>query len=66
MYWKSAEIQGKFVPRRRRPYNIVGILGNRMYKLADEKGVLKASINEELLKLYKDYSWMEPVIIIEQ
>ena len=66
MYWKLAETQEKFVLRRRGPYDIVDILGNRTYKLADEKGVLKAPINGDLLKLYKDYSWMEPVVVIEQ
>ncbi len=52
--------------QRRGPYDIVGVLGNGTYKLADEKEVLKASINGDLLKLYKDYSWIEPVVIIEQ
>ncbi len=66
MYWKPAETQGKFVPRRRGPYDIIGVLGNGTYKLADEKGVLKAPINGDLLKLYKDYSWMEPVVVIDQ
>ena len=66
MYQKPAETQGKFVPRRRGPYDIISVLGNRTYKLADEKGVLKASINGDLLKLYKDYSWMEPVVVIDQ
>ncbi len=55
MYWKPAKIQGKFVPWRYRPYDIVNILGNETYKLADEKGVFKALINRDLLKLYKDY-----------
>ncbi len=66
MYWKLAETQGKFVLRRRGPYDIMGVLGNGTYKLADKKGVLKASINGDLLKLYKDYSWMELVVVIEQ
>ena len=66
MYWKPAETQGKFVPRRQGPYDIIGVLDNRTYKLADEKGVLKAPINGDLLKLYKDYSWMEPVVVIDQ
>src|SRR6266542_1505876 len=65
MYWKLAETQGKFMSRRQGSYDIVGVLGNRTYKLADEKGVLKAPINGDLLKLYKDYSWMEPVVVIE-
>ena len=66
MYWKLVETQGKFVLRRRGPYDIISVLSNRTYKLADEKGVLKASINGDLLKLYKDYSWIELVVIIEQ
>ncbi len=65
IYWKLAETQEKFVSWCREPYDIMGILGNRIYKLADEKEVLKALINEDLLKLYKDYSWMEPVVVID-
>ena len=66
MYWKLAETQGKFVPWYRGPYNIVGVLNNGTYKLADEKRVLKALINGDLLKLYKDYFWMESVVVIDQ
>ena len=44
---------------------IIGILDNEMYKLADEKEVLKVLINGDLLKLYKDYFWIEPVVIID-
>ncbi len=65
MYWKPAETQGKFVLWRHGPYDIVSILSNEIYKLADEKGVLKIPINGDLLKLYKDYSWMKPIVIID-
>jgi len=33
----------------------MGVLDNGTYKLADEKGVIKALINGDLLNLYKDY-----------
>ena len=64
MYWKLVKIQGKFVLWHREPYDIIGVLDNRTYKLADKKGVLKALINGDLLKLYKDYFWMESIVII--
>ncbi len=42
----------------------MSILGNKTYKLANKKEVLKALINKDLLKLYKDYIWMKSVVII--
>ncbi len=42
MWWISARTQGKFVPQRKGPYKVVAILGNGTYKLADERGTLKA------------------------
>ena len=47
------------------PYEIVAILGNSTYKLADECKILKVPINEDLLKLYKSYEFIEPIIIID-
>ncbi len=66
MYWKPAETQEKFVSWHRGLYDIVGVLDNGTYKLADKKGVLKALINGDLLKLYKNYFWIEPVVVIDQ
>jgi len=34
----------------------MSVLNNNIYKLADEKGLLKALINKDLLKLYINYS----------
>ncbi len=65
MWWTSARTQGKFVPQRKGPYEVIAILGNRTYKLADECGTLKAPINRDLLKLYKDYEFLEPIIVID-
>ena len=39
MYWKLTETQEKFVLRHHGPYDIMGILGNRTYKLADDVGL---------------------------
>jgi len=36
MWWTPARTQRKFIPRRKGPYEIVAILGNGTYKLADE------------------------------
>ena len=64
MWWMPARTQGKFVPRRKGPYEVVVILGNDTYKLADEHGTLKALINGDLLKLYKGYDFLEPIVVI--
>src|SRR6266542_6026926 len=65
MWWTPACTQGKFVPRRKGPYEVVAILGNKSYKLVDERGTLKASINGDLLKLYKSYEFLEPIVVID-
>ncbi len=36
MWWTPARTQGKFVPRRKGPYEIIAILRNSTYKLANE------------------------------
>jgi len=53
------------VSRRKGSYEIVAILENGTYKLADERETLKASINKDLLKLYKSYEFMESIIVID-
>src|SRR6266498_2812333 len=55
MWWIPARTHGKFVPRCKGPYEVVAILENDSYKLADERGTLKAPINRDLLRLYKSY-----------
>ena len=65
MWWIPAQTQGKFVPQRKGPYEIVAILENGTYKLADECGTLKTPINGDLLKLYKSYDFLEPIIVID-
>ncbi len=65
MWWIPARTQGKFIPQRKGPYEIVAILGNRTYKLADERETLKAFINGDLLKLYKSYEFLEPIVVID-
>ncbi len=47
MWWISTRIQEKFVPRCKGPYEVVAILGNGTYKLADEHETLKALINRD-------------------
>jgi len=65
MWWTPARTQGKFVPQRKGPYEVVAILENETYKLADERGTLKAPINGNLLKLYKSYDFLELIVIID-
>ncbi len=65
MWWTPARTQGKFVPRRKGPYKVVAILKNGIYKLADECETLKALINGDLLKHYKSYDFLEPIVIID-
>ncbi len=60
----SAYTQEKFISRCRGLFEIVAILGNSTYKLADEHETLKASINRDLLKLYKSYDFMKPIVVI--
>jgi len=64
MWWTSTWTQEKFVPKHKELYEIVAILGNGTYKLADEHETLKALINRDLLKLYKSYEFMEPIVVI--
>ncbi len=65
MWWISARTQGKFVPQHKGPYEVIAILGNSTYKLADERETLKAPINGDLLKLYKSYEFLKPIIVID-
>ena len=65
MWQTLVQIQGKFVPRRKGSYEIVSILGNGTYKLADEWETLKILINGDLLKLYKSYEFLKPIIVID-
>ncbi len=65
MWWTPARTRGKFVPRRKGPYEVIAILGNRTYKLADECETLKAPINGDLLKLYKSYDFLELIVVID-
>ena len=65
MWWILARTQGKFVPRHKGLYEVIAILRNGTYKLADERGTLKTPINGDLLKLYKDYDFLEPIIVID-
>ena len=60
-----ARIQGKFVPQHKGPYEIVAIFGNSTYKLVNEWEILKAPINGDLLKLYKSYKFIEPIVVID-
>ncbi len=65
MWQTPARTQEKFIPRRKGLYEIVAILRNGTYKLADECETLKAPINEDLLKLYKSYEFMESIVVID-
>ncbi len=65
MWWIPARTQGKFIPRRKGLYEIVAILGNSTYKLADKHETLKVLINGDLLKLYKGYDFLELIVIID-
>ena len=65
MWWTPAKTQGKFVPRRKGPYEVVAVLENGIYKLADEREILKTPINGDLLKLYKGYEFLELIVIID-
>ena len=65
MWQTSARKQGKFVSRRKGSYEVVAILGNSTYKLADEYETLKSPINEDLLMLYKGYNFLKPIVVID-
>ncbi len=65
MWWIPARTQGKFVPRRKGPYEVIAILDNSTYKLTDKRETLKALINRDLLKLYKGYDFLEPIVVID-
>ncbi len=65
MWWTPTRTQGKFVPRCKGSYEIVAILENSTYKLADKHGTFKAPINGDLLKLYKSYEFLEPIVVID-
>ncbi len=65
MWQTPARTQGKFVLRHKGLFKIIAILGNGTYKLADKCETLKISINKDLLKLYKSYKFMKPIIPIK-
>ncbi len=65
IWWTPAQIQEKFVPRRKGPYEVIAVLENSTYKLADERETLKIPINGDLLKLYKGYDFLEPIVVID-
>ena len=65
MWWTPACIQGKFVYRHKGPYEVVAILGNSTYKLADERETLKVLINGDLLKFYKSYDFLKLIVVID-
>ncbi len=65
MWQTLAHKQGKFVPRRKGPYEVVAIFENGTYKLADECEILKTPINKDLLKLYKGYDFLELIVVID-
>ncbi len=64
MWWTFAWTQEKFVQRCKGPFEIVTIYKNVTYRLADKSRTIKASINRDLLKLYKSYDFMKPIIVI--
>jgi len=43
---------------------VKAVLENGIYKLSDDHGTLKAPINSDLLKLYHDYRWMQPIVYV--
>ncbi len=65
MWWISTWTQRKFVPRRKGLYEVVASLGNDTYKLANERKTLKTLINGDLLKLYKSYEFIKPIVVID-
>jgi len=65
MWWTPARTQGKFIPQCKGSYEVVAILENGTYKLADEHEILKAPINGDLLKLFKGYDFLEPIVVID-
>ena len=65
MWWTPTHTQEKFVSRCKGSYEVVAILENSTYKLADECETLKAPINGDLLKLYKSYEFLEPIVVID-
>ncbi len=63
IWWIPARTQEKFISRCRGSYEIVAILKNGIYKLADEYEILNVPINEDLLRLYKNYDFMKSIIV---
>ncbi len=50
-------------PKWKDPYVIAAILLNRAYKIANQEGVLRTSVNGDQLKLY-NWWFLEPIVII--
>ncbi len=64
--WDSARethYSGKLEPKWKGPYVIAAILLNRVYKIADQGGVLCMSVNRDRLKLYNRW-FLEPIVMI--
>src|SRR6266540_1310069 len=61
---KESWYSGKLEPKWKGFYQIAAVLLNGSYKIADQEGVLRTSVNGDRLKLYNHRS-LEPIVIIE-
>ena len=61
---KESWYSGKLEPKWKGPYQIVAVLLNGSYKIADQGGVLRTPVNGDRLKPYNQRS-LELIIIIE-
>ena len=61
---KESWYSGKLEPKWKEPYQIVVILLNGFYKIADQGGVLQTPINGDRLKPY-NRRLLESIIVIE-
>jgi len=61
---KELWYNGKLEPKWKGPYQIAMVLLNRSYKIADQGGVLRTSVNRDRLKPYNQRS-LELIVVIE-
>ena len=61
---KESWYSGKLELKWKGPYQIVAVLLNGSYKIADQEGVLRTPVNEDRLKPYNQRS-LKLIVIIE-
>jgi hypothetical protein len=61
---RAAQHHMKLAPKWKGPYTITAVLSKGAYRIADENGDLRASVNGDLLKKYYSRESWEPIVLV--